>query len=76
MAAWYESSRLRVTTLDRYGVGTVATVGKVSGLQPLPDVAKANQPNQWLLAWRDFEAGHYEAMTAIVECAESNRPKP
>ncbi len=76
MAAWFEASRVRVATLDRYGVGTVATVGKVSGLQPLPDVAKAHEPNQWLLTWRDFEAGHYEVISASVECAKSERQKP
>jgi eukaryotic-like serine/threonine-protein kinase len=68
MAAWFESSRVRVATADRYGVGTVSTVGKVSGLQPLPDVSKAHEPDQWHLTWRDFEAGHFEVISATVEC--------
>jgi eukaryotic-like serine/threonine-protein kinase len=76
MAAWFESSRSRVATADRYGVGTVSTVGKVSGLQPLPAVAKANETNQWHLAWRDFEAGHYEVVSATVECRKDDRGKP
>jgi eukaryotic-like serine/threonine-protein kinase len=76
LVAWFEASRVRVATADRYGVGTVSTVGKVSGLQPLPDVAKAREPNQWLLAWRDFEAGHFEIISATVECRKDDRGRP
>lgn len=74
LVVWYEASRVRVATADRYGVGTVATVSKVSGLQPIPDVAPSNSPSQWLVAWRDFEAGHYEAATATIEC-HNNGPR-
>jgi serine/threonine-protein kinase len=68
LVAWYEASRLRVSPTNRRGVGTVGTIAKVSGVQPLPDVAKSSNPNHWLLAWRDYEAGHLEVMTADVEC--------
>jgi serine/threonine-protein kinase len=68
LAAWYESSRVRIATIDRFGVGTVATIGKVSGLQPLPDVAATHRPERWLVAWRDYEAGHFEAIAGSVTC--------
>jgi serine/threonine-protein kinase len=68
MAAWYESSRVRVATIDPAGVNTVATVGKVSGIQPLPDVAPTHLSDRWLLAWRDYEAGHFEAVAASISC--------
>jgi hypothetical protein len=75
MATWYEASRVRVATVDRAGVGTVASIGKVSGLQPLPDVAPTGQPNRWLVAWRDYESGHFEAMSAVVTCKSAGKPQ-
>lgn len=77
MVAWYEQqSRVRVALVDRQGVSTVSTVGKVSGIQPLPDVAKGRDPNQWLLAWRDFEAGHLEIISASIECRKEAPARP
>lgn len=72
LLAFYESSRVRVATLDRFGVSGLSNVGKVSGLQPLPDVAVTPHEGRWLVAWRDFESGHFEAMSATVSCP---RPK-
>jgi serine/threonine-protein kinase len=68
LAAFYEASRLRVALLDRAGVGAVGTIGKVSGIQPLPDVSATPRPDRWLVAWRDYEAGHFEAMAATIGC--------
>jgi len=62
--------------INRQGVGTASTIGKVSGIQPLPDVAKARESNQWLLAWRDYEAAHFEVATASVECRKEAPTKP
>lgn len=77
MAAWFEQqSRVKVALLSRQGVSAVSTVGKVSGIQPLPDVAKARAPNQWVLAWRDYEAGHFELVSASVECRREALAEP
>jgi eukaryotic-like serine/threonine-protein kinase len=76
LVAWFESSRVRVASTDRHGVGGVSTIGKVSGLQPLPAVAKSNEPGQWHLAWRDFESGHFEVVSATVDCRKDDRSKP
>jgi serine/threonine-protein kinase len=75
LAAFYESSRLRVSLLDRAGVGSVATIGKVSGIQPLPDVSATPRPDRWLVAWRDYEAGHFEAMAATISCQPAAAPR-
>lgn len=76
MAAWFEQNRVRVALLDRQGAGTVSTVGKVSGNQPLADVAQARAPTQWSLAWRDYEAGHFELVSASIECRKETSRKP
>ncbi|HEY5959787.1 MAG TPA: hypothetical protein VIV60_24705, partial [Polyangiaceae bacterium] len=74
LVAWYETSRVRVSPINRHGIGTVGTVGKVSGVQPLPDVAKSGTADHWLLAWRDYEAGHLEVITANIECQPRGKP--
>src|SRR5512133_579929 len=77
MVAWYEQqSRVRVALVDRQGVSTVSTIGKVSGIQPLPEVAKGREANQWLVAWRDFEAGHLEVIAASIECRKETPARP
>ncbi|MGC4000663.1 MAG: serine/threonine-protein kinase [Anaeromyxobacter sp.] len=75
LAAFYEASRLRVALFDRTGVGAVATIGKVSGIQPLPDVSATPRPDRWLVAWRDYEAGHFEAMAATISCQPAAAPR-
>ncbi len=68
LAAWYDASRIRVAPVARQGVGTVSTLGKVSGLQPIPEIAPDVVPHQWLVAWRDYEAAHFEVVVARAVC--------
>jgi serine/threonine protein kinase len=66
--AWYEDSRLRLAPIGRDGVGMPSVVNRVSGLQPHPALARGAKPGEWLLAWRDYEAAHFELFALKAEC--------
>jgi serine/threonine-protein kinase len=66
--AWYEDARLKLAPLGRDGVGLPSVVNRVSGLQPHPALARGSRAGEWLLAWRDFEAGHFELFALKAEC--------
>jgi hypothetical protein len=66
--AWYEDSRLRLATVGRDGLGTPSVVNRVSGFQPAPALARGAKPGEWLLGWRDFEAGHLELFALRAAC--------
>jgi len=66
--AWFEDSRLRLATVGRDGLGTPSIVNRVNGLQPHPAVARGTKPGEWLVAWRDYEAGHLELFALRAEC--------
>ena len=66
--AWYEESRLRLAPIGRDGVGMPSIVNRVSGLQPHPALARGSKPGEWLLAWRDYEAAHFELFALKAEC--------
>jgi serine/threonine-protein kinase len=66
--AWYEDARLKLAPLGRDGVGLPSVVNRVSGLQPHPALARGSKAGEWLLAWRDFEAGHFELFALKAEC--------
>ena len=66
--AWYEDARLKLAPLGRDGVGLPSVVNRVSGLQPHPALARGSKTGEWLLAWRDFEAGHFELFALKAEC--------
>jgi eukaryotic-like serine/threonine-protein kinase len=36
--------------------------------RPEPSVSPGLVPNQWFVAWNDFEGGHPEAFVARVDC--------
>jgi serine/threonine protein kinase len=66
--AWFEDSRLRLAPLGRDGLGTPSVVNRVTGFQPSPALARGASPKEWLLAWRDYEAGHLELFALRAEC--------
>jgi len=66
--AWFEDSRLRLANVGRDGIGTPSIVNRVNGLQPHPAVARGTKPGEWLIAWRDYEAGHLELFALRAEC--------
>jgi serine/threonine-protein kinase len=66
--AWYEDARLRLATLGRDGLRTPSVVNRVTGFQPSPALARGAKAGEWLLAWRDYEAGHLELFALRAEC--------
>jgi serine/threonine-protein kinase len=66
--AWYDANRIRLARLTKDGVGNSTLVGRASGYQPPPDVAGGSKSGEWLVAWRDFEAGQHEGFVVRAEC--------
>ncbi|HVW30069.1 MAG TPA: serine/threonine-protein kinase [Polyangiaceae bacterium] len=66
--AWYDQSRLRLARLSRDGVGEPTLIGHASGYQPPPNITAGAKPKEWIIAWRDFEAGQHEGFVARAEC--------
>ena len=68
--AWYEASRVQFAIATRNGISDPSVIAKVSGtgVQPYPEIAPSRTAHEWYLAWRDYEAGHFEAMLARAAC--------
>jgi serine/threonine-protein kinase len=66
--AWFEESRLRFAPLGRDGLGTPSVLNRVNGFQPHPALSRGAKPGEWLVAWRDYEAGHLELFALRAEC--------
>lgn len=67
--AFYAGDRVFLAPIDRDGVGSPSVVSRVSGVQPAPSLSPGALPGEWLLAWRDFEAGHLEVFVARMQCS-------
>jgi serine/threonine-protein kinase len=72
--AYFAGSRLRVAPISRDGVGTASVISRVSGFQPRPAIVAGKKPGEWVLAFRDYEAGHLEVFVAQVRCAGQGAP--
>ncbi|HKY35250.1 MAG TPA: serine/threonine-protein kinase [Polyangiaceae bacterium] len=68
LIAWYEEGRLKITELNRDGLGKPSTLARVNGFQPDADVTRGEKPGQWLVAFRDYESAHFEAFALRTEC--------
>jgi hypothetical protein len=68
LLVWYENGRVRLTPLNRDGIGDSSVLGRVSGYQPYPAVVAGKEPGEWYVSWRGFEAGHLEAFVARTLC--------
>ncbi len=66
--AWYDGGRLRLARLSRDGVGEPTLLGHASGYQPRPHLVPGAKPKEWVVSWRDFEAGQHEGFVARAEC--------
>ena len=67
-AAWFEESRLKFARIGRDGLGSPSLLNRVSGFQPRPALARGSKPGEWVVAWRDYEAGHLELFALRAEC--------
>jgi serine/threonine protein kinase len=66
--AWYDAGRLRLAKLGPNGPSEPTVLGRATGYQPPPNVLAGNKPGEWIVAWRDFEAGQHEGFLARAEC--------
>ena len=66
--AWYDASRVRLAKLSRDGVSAPTMLGHVSGYQPSPNLIPGSKPGEWVVGFRDFEAGQHEGFVARAEC--------
>ncbi|HVR20415.1 MAG TPA: hypothetical protein VMS65_11980, partial [Polyangiaceae bacterium] len=67
---WFEEARLRLASIGRDGLGTPNVVNRVNGFQPHPALSRGAKPGEWLVAWRDYEAGHLELFALRTECPQ------
>jgi hypothetical protein len=65
---WYEESRIKLAPAGRDGLGKPSLVNRVTGLQPHAELARGTKPGEWLVAWRDYEAGDLELFALRAEC--------
>ena len=68
LLVWYDNSQVWASSLTRDGIGKASILGRVSGYQPYPEVIPGNQPGQWYVSWRGFEAGHLETFVVRTQC--------
>lgn len=73
MVAYFAGSRLRLAPIHRDGVGPSSIISRVSGFQPRPALSAGSKPGEWLVAWRDYEAGHLEIFVAKATCKEAKK---
>ncbi|MCH2109444.1 MAG: hypothetical protein MK135_08940, partial [Polyangiaceae bacterium] len=71
--AYFSDDRLRLLPANNYGVGQPSIISRVSGFQPRPALIAENNSNSWLMAWRDFEAGHREIFVARAQCVREEK---
>jgi hypothetical protein len=66
--AWYDGGKLRFAKLGHDGVGPQTSFGRATGYQPAPSVLPGPKPHEWIVGWRDFEAGQHEGFVVRAEC--------
>ncbi len=67
--AYFAGDRLFLAPATEDGMGSPSIISRVSGFQPTPTLAPGRNKGAWLLAWRDFEAGHLEIFVARAQCS-------
>ncbi len=72
--AYFAGDRLFITPVDRDGIGEPSVISRVSGFQPTPSLVAGAGEGEWLIAWRDFEAGHLEIFVARAHCTPHGSP--
>jgi serine/threonine-protein kinase len=68
--AWYEDSKVLWTSVGKDGIGKASLLTRVSGHQPYPAVVAGLERGQWWVAFRDFEAGHFESFVVRAQCPD------
>lgn len=68
---YFAGDRLFIAPVSRDGIGKPSVISRVSGFQPSPSLVAGSAPGEWLVAWRDYEAGHLEIFVARAHCSPS-----
>lgn len=68
LIAYFAGDRLIVQGADHNGLGAPSVISRVSGFQPSPHLIAGKSRGEWLMTWRDFEAGHLEVFVARAMC--------
>lgn len=66
--SWYDVGRVRLARLGRDGIGEATLIGRESGYQPPPNIIPGSRRNEWLVGFREFEAGQTEGFVVRAEC--------
>jgi len=67
--AYFAGDRLFIASAGKDGIGRPSVLSRVSGFQPSPTLVPGTTRGDWLLSWRDFEAGHLEIFVARAQCS-------
>ncbi len=68
LIAYFAGDRLLVQSANQSGLGPASVISRVSGFQPSPHLIAGRSRGEWLITWRDFEAGHLEVFVARAMC--------
>ncbi len=66
--AWVDPTRIRLAEVTTDDILESSVVGRVSGFQPYPELEPVATPASFVVAWRDYEAGHLEGFAALAQC--------
>jgi eukaryotic-like serine/threonine-protein kinase len=69
--AFFAGDRLFIAPVDRDGIGKPSVISRVSGFQPQPSLVEGTEAGEWLVAWRDYEAGQLEVFVARAHCTKT-----
>jgi len=72
--AYFAGDRLFIAPVTRDGIGQPSVISRVSGFQPAPSLVAGRAKGEWLIAWRDYEAGHLEVFVARAHCSPEKAP--
>lgn len=68
LVAYFAGDRLFMQLADRDGLRAPSVISRVSGFQPSPHLIAGKLKGEWMIAWRDYEAGHLEVFVARAMC--------
>ena len=67
--AYFAGDRLFLAPAGKDGMGEPSVISRVSGFQPSPTLIAGETEGDWLMSWRDYEAGHLEIFVARAHCS-------
>jgi hypothetical protein len=65
---WFEAGRVRLSAINRDGIGLATVIGRVTGDAPTASITSGGAPGEWYVAWLDAEAGRPEPYAVRAMC--------